>query len=52
MADFIQHNAASIINEVLHSSNLKNKFKNVEAEDKDILVYKINKPHLPQGSSY
>lgn len=46
MANFIQHNPASIIIWVIHPSNLRNKFKTVEAVGEDILVYKIKKPYL------
>lgn len=37
-ANFIEHNPASIINWATHASNLKNKFKTVEAPGEDILV--------------
>ena len=49
MADFyyfIQHNLASIINWIIHASNLKYKCKTVEAIGNDILVCRIKKPCL------
>ena len=46
MGNIIWHNLASIIYWITHNSNLKNKFKIVEVVGKDILVYKIKKPHL------